>query len=95
MAGNQIAIAHLKNGVLDWTHTFTPALLNEARFGMNYISFVNNNYTFASSVGTLAAGLGIAGGPRARRDPSRPETFERDDQSARRAGGHRLRPGPA
>jgi hypothetical protein len=59
--GDQIALAHLKNGVLDWTHGFTPSLLNEARFGMNYVYFVNNNYTFDKSVGTLAAGLGIAG----------------------------------
>jgi len=61
LLGNQVAVAHLKNGVLSWTHTFTPSLLNEARFGMNWVSFVNNNITFGGAAGSLAGGLGING----------------------------------
>src|SRR5215469_10885754 len=61
LLGDQIAVAHLKNSLASWTHTFSPSLLNEARVGFNWVSFVNNNYTFANSVGTLAAGLGING----------------------------------
>jgi hypothetical protein len=61
LLGNQIALAHLKNGVVNWAHTFTPSLLNEVRFGMNWVSFVNNNYTFSAAAGSLAAGLGING----------------------------------
>jgi len=61
LLGDQVAIAHLKNSLVSWTHTFSPNLLNEARVGFNWVSFVNNNYTFTNSVGTLAAGLGIAG----------------------------------
>src|SRR5262249_820261 len=33
--GDKINVAHLKNGVVGWTHTFSPTLLNDARFGMN------------------------------------------------------------
>ena len=61
LLGDQIAVAHLKNSNVGWTHTFSPNLLNDARLGFNWVSFVNNNYTFASSVGSLAAGLGING----------------------------------
>jgi len=61
LLGNQVAVAHLKNGVVSWTHAFNSSLLNEARFGMNWVSFVNNNYTFSSATDSLAAGLGING----------------------------------
>ena len=43
-------------GLLDWTHTVSPSLVNEARFGVNYV-FINNgsssnNLTgFAQTVG--------------------------------------------
>jgi hypothetical protein len=61
LLGAQTAVAHLKNGVLDWSHTFSPTLLNDARFGFNWVSFANNNYTFNSAVSSLAGGLGING----------------------------------
>jgi Carboxypeptidase regulatory-like domain len=61
LLGAQTAVAHLKNGVLDWTHMFSPSLLNDARFGFNWVSFENNNYTFNQSTGSLAGGLGING----------------------------------
>src|SRR5581483_5079135 len=41
--------------------TISPNLLNDARFGVNYVYFVNNNFTFPSEVGALASGLGISG----------------------------------
>jgi len=28
LLGDQVALAHLKNGVVNWAHTFTPSLLN-------------------------------------------------------------------
>ena len=59
--GGQVALAHLYNTALDWTHTFSPSLLNEVRGGVNYVYFVNNNFTFPTSVGSLAGGLGISG----------------------------------
>ena len=59
--GGQVAVAHLYNTALDWTHTFSPALLNEVRGGVNYVYFVNNNFTFPTSIGSLASGLGING----------------------------------
>jgi len=61
LLGDQVAVAHLKNSMLSWSHTFKPNLLNEARLGFNWVSFVNNNYTFDKSVGTLAASLGMNG----------------------------------
>jgi len=61
LLGTYTNIAHLKNGVLDWSHTFSPAILNDARFGINWVSFSDNNYSFPGSVNTLASQLGIAG----------------------------------
>ena len=61
LLGNQVAVATLYNTALDWTHSFNSKLLNEARFGTNYISFVNNNITFTKDVNSLAGSLGIAG----------------------------------
>jgi hypothetical protein len=43
-------------GITDWTHTFGPSLVNEARFGVNYV-FINNGSSsnnllgFAQTVG--------------------------------------------
>jgi hypothetical protein len=61
LLGSTANVAHLKNGVLDWSHTFSPSLLNDARFGINWVSFSDNSYTFPKSVNTLASQLGIAG----------------------------------
>jgi hypothetical protein len=61
LLGDTANVAHLKNGVVDWSHTFTPTLLNDARFGINWISFNDNGYTFSSAVNSLASQLGIAG----------------------------------
>jgi hypothetical protein len=61
LLGAETAVAHLKNGVLEWTHIFGPALLNDARFGINWVAFKDNNYTFNSAASSLAAGLGVSG----------------------------------
>ena len=61
LLGSTANVAHLKNGVVDWSHTFSPSLLNDARFGINWVSFSDNSYNFPSSVNTLASQLGISG----------------------------------
>ena len=42
-----------------WTHTFNPNLLNEARLGVNWIT-VSTGASFNSSIGDLGTALGIA-----------------------------------
>jgi len=53
--------APINNKVADWTHTFSTRLLNDVRFGINYIK-LHNGDSFPSSVGKLAEQLGIANG---------------------------------
>jgi len=53
--------APINNEVVDWTHTFSPTLLNDVRFGVNYIK-LHNGDSFPSSTGNLAEDLGIANG---------------------------------
>ena len=38
LLGNTVNEAYLDNGTLNWTHTFSPSLLNEIRFGKNYVN---------------------------------------------------------
>jgi hypothetical protein len=57
--GNPSSTAPIQSGVGQWTHTFSPNLLNEARFGINYIK-VNTGVSFDSSLGDLGTQLGIA-----------------------------------
>ena len=45
------------NGVLNWTHTFGPSIVNEARFGVNYV-LVNNGYDH-KGIGNFGQELGI------------------------------------
>ena len=51
----------VRNAVVDWTHTFTPSLLNEARIGFNAVRF-DSSLTPTSSLGGISQQLGIAGG---------------------------------
>jgi Carboxypeptidase regulatory-like domain len=53
--------APINNEVADWTHTFSPSVLNDLRFGINYIK-LHNGDSFSGSVGNLATQLGIANG---------------------------------
>jgi hypothetical protein len=62
LLGNTVNQAFIDNGTVNWTHTFTPNLMNEARFGKNYIKLPHGLTTFSSSVGTLADTIGIVDG---------------------------------
>ena len=55
---DSFGIARLRNGVLSWTHTFSPTILNEARVGVNYV-FVNNGGV-DNGLGNVGEDLGIA-----------------------------------
>jgi hypothetical protein len=50
----------VRNGVVNWTHTFRSNLLNEARFGFNAVRF-NQNLTPTSGLGNISQTLGITG----------------------------------
>ena len=54
LLGNTVNEAYLQNGALNWTHSFSPNLTNEARFGKNYVKLPHGLTTFDSSVGALA-----------------------------------------
>ena len=58
---NAFDTAPFSNGVLNWTHTFGPTLVNEARAGYNNIT--RNNGGADKGLGNIAASLGIAGSP--------------------------------
>ncbi len=60
--GNTANTAHLDNTAVNWTHTFNPNLLNEARFGVNYVRFSHGLTSFDSSVGALGNTIGISNG---------------------------------
>jgi hypothetical protein len=62
LLGNTINEAYLLNGSLNWTHTFSPNLLNEARFGKNNIKLNHGLTAFDSSVGALGNTVGITNG---------------------------------
>jgi Carboxypeptidase regulatory-like domain len=50
----------VQSSVLNWTHMFTPSLMNEARVGFNYVKFWQS--TSDNGVGDFAESLGIANG---------------------------------
>lgn len=50
----------VESGVINWLHTFSPNLMNEARVGFNYVKFWQS--TSDNGVGNFAAQLGIANG---------------------------------
>jgi hypothetical protein len=58
--GTGFSEAPIYSGVVNWTHTVNTNILNEFRFGTNYIR-LHNGTTFDSSVGNLGQTLGIAG----------------------------------
>jgi hypothetical protein len=62
LLGNTVNQAFLQNGALNWTHSFTSNLLNEARFGKNYIKLPHGLTTFDPSVGELGNKIGIDNG---------------------------------
>jgi hypothetical protein len=62
LLGNTVNEAYLQNGALNWTRAFTPNLMNEARFGKNYVKLPHGITTFDPSVGALGNKIGIADG---------------------------------
>jgi hypothetical protein len=62
LLGNSLSVDWINSGSVNWTHTFTPNLLNEMRFGKNGIKLIAPTVTFDSSVGNLANTIGILGG---------------------------------
>jgi len=58
--GDTINQAFLLNGSVNWDHTFSHNLLNEVRFGKNYVKLPHGLTTF--STGTLGNAIGIADG---------------------------------
>jgi hypothetical protein len=64
LLGNTVNQAFLQNGAINWTHSFSPNMTNEARFGKNYTKLLTGLTTFDSSVGALGNTIGIdAGNP--------------------------------
>ena len=57
--GTTFSTAPIQSGVGQWTHTFSPSILNEARFGINYIK-LDTGASFNPSIGNLGTQLGIA-----------------------------------
>ena len=57
--GNGFAQAPIHNVVGTWTHTFSPNILNEARFGTSWVTLFNGT-AFDPSIGNLGTQLGIA-----------------------------------
>ena len=48
------------NGVLDWTRTISPAFVNNARVGVNYV-VINTGSAAGSSIGNLNTAFGVPG----------------------------------
>lgn len=49
------------NGLVNWTSTFTPRIVNEVRLGVNYVQLHNGN-AFGTTAGNTAQEIGIANG---------------------------------
>jgi len=62
LLGNSLSEAWLNNGSANWTHTLSPSLLNEVRFGKNGIKLIAPTVTFDPSVGNFANTIGITDG---------------------------------
>lgn len=62
LLGNTLSEAWLNNGSANWTHTISPTLINEVRFGKNGIKLIAPTVTFSPSVGDLANTIGITDG---------------------------------
>ncbi len=58
---NQFGLFPIHNGSMDYTRTFSPAIVNDFRAGVNYT--VGNTGTSQSSLPNLAAQFGIPGVP--------------------------------
>ena len=43
LLGDSFSDAPIDNEVIDWSHTFSPSLLNDVRFGINYVKLDNGS----------------------------------------------------
>ncbi len=62
LLGNSLSVDWINSGSVNWTHTFSPNLLSEMRFGKNGIKLIAPTVTFDSSVGSMANTIGILDG---------------------------------
>jgi len=60
LLGDSFSDAPIDNEVIDWAHTFSPSLLNDVRFGINYVK-VDTGSDFGN-LGNFAEQLGIGNG---------------------------------
>jgi hypothetical protein len=60
LLGGGFSDAPIENVGVDWSHTFSPSLLNDARVGINHVR-LHNGPTFSSSAATAGTDFGIAG----------------------------------
>lgn len=58
--GNGFADAPIENVGVDWSHTFSPTLLNDVRVGINHVR-LHNGPSYGANAATLGQDLGIAG----------------------------------
>ncbi len=61
LAYDSFAVSPTHNGVLDWTRTVKPSLVNELRVGVNYV-FINNG-SASNGLTNFAQTVGIPGVP--------------------------------
>ncbi len=54
-------VTNMRNGVINWSHTFSPRLLNEARVGVNRLH-ETSLVADTGNIGNLAEEIGIPGG---------------------------------
>ena len=59
LAFNSFNEAPIKNGVVNWTRTVSPSMVNEFRVGMNYVK-INNGADYGDT-GPIGEQLGMAG----------------------------------
>ena len=60
---NSFSTTPTSTGVIDWTRTISPSLVNEARFGVNYV--LNDNGAATGNLKDFAATVGIPAVPSA------------------------------
>ena len=60
LIGNGFSDAPIDNYALDWSHTFSPTLLNDVRFGINHVK-LHNGPSFSTAAASAGTDFGIAG----------------------------------
>jgi hypothetical protein len=60
LLGGGFSDAPIENIAVDWSHTFSPTLVNDARVGINHVR-LHNGPTFSGPAATAGTDFGIAG----------------------------------